>query len=90
MQTTVTQRPWLDGSRWTPEAFDEAFTKPVSDHDPVPVPVPYDVPSDIRCAAERICMSYRIRGICDPMYIANLIAKALGRGDGQSNFWDAA
>ncbi len=59
--------------------FTEAFTNPVTRK-------PYDVPTDIRKAAERIVGSYGIRGICDPMYIANLIALETGRGDGLSNF----
>lgn len=46
----------------------------------------HDIPSDIRRVSERICMSYGIRGICDPMYIANIIALELGRGDGKGNF----
>ena len=56
-----------------PSFFDEAFRE-------------MDVPPDIRKAAERICQAYSIRGICDPGYIANLIAKETGRGDGCSNF----
>lgn len=58
----------------------EAFTNPVTRE-------PYTVPDDIRRAATRIVMAYGIRGICDPMYIANVIANETGRGDGQSNFW---
>ena len=63
--------------------FAEAFTNPVTRK-------PYDVPADIRKAAERIVGSYGIRGICDPMYIANVIALELGRGDGHSNFTKGA
>ena len=55
------------------EWFDEAFKG-------------MQVPKDIRKAAERICRAYGISGICDPGYIANVIAVELGRGDGQSNF----
>lgn len=58
-------------TKWTKEWFDYAFTNPVHG-------VPYDVPADIRRAAERICVAYGIRGICDPMYIANVIA-VIGR-----------
>jgi len=43
-------------------------------------------PADIQRAAERICDAYGIRGICDPGYIANVIALELGRGDGHSRF----
>lgn len=57
----------------------EAFTNPVTRE-------PYNVPADIRAAAEHIVGSYGIRGICDPMYIANVIAMHIGRGDGKSNF----
>jgi hypothetical protein len=49
---------------------------------------PYDIPADLRKASERICHAYGIRGICDPMYIANVIALEIGRGDGRSNFFD--
>ena len=48
-----------------------------------------DIPEDLRAISERICGAYGIRGICDPGYIANIIAKALGRGDGQSHFTPA-
>jgi hypothetical protein len=44
------------------------------------------VPDDIREAAEHIVRAYGIRGICDPGYIANVIALRLGRGDGKSTF----
>lgn len=57
----------------------EAFTNPVTKR-------PYTIPDDIREAAISVCRAYGIRGICDPMYIANTIAQKLGRGDGQSNF----
>ena len=61
------------------EFFSEAFTNPVTRE-------PYAVPDDIRKAAEHIVSSYGIRGICDPMYIANVIAMNIGRGDGLSHF----
>lgn len=48
----------------------------------------YTVPDDIRRLSERLCVTYGIRGICDPMYISNVIAKELGRGDGQGNFFE--
>jgi hypothetical protein len=47
---------------------------------------PYSVPDDIRRAATEICQAFGIRGISDPMYVANGIAQRLGRGDGASNF----
>ena len=59
--------------------FDHAFTNPVTGE-------PYPVPADIRRAATLICQSYGLRGISDPMYVANVIAQETGRGDGQSNF----
>ena len=47
-----------------------------------------NVPEDLRRLSERLCRSYGIRGICDPGYIANVIAKELGLGDGFSNFYE--
>lgn len=47
----------------------------------------YDnIPEDIKKIAIRICDAYGIRGICDPVYICNIIAVEQGRGDGKSNF----
>ena len=46
-----------------------------------------DSPPDIRAIAIRICRAYGINGICDPAYIANIIAKETGRGDGQGRFF---
>lgn len=63
------------------EHFKECFTNPVTRQ-------PYDVPEDIKRLATRLCRSYGINGLCDPMYIANVIALELGRGDGQSNFFE--
>ena len=61
------------------EWFDDCFTNPVTKQ-------PYAVPDDLRHLSERIVRSYGIRGICDPMYIANIIALETGRGDGYSTF----
>ena len=61
------------------EFFREAFTDAVSQQ-------PTFVPDDIKRISIRLCRSYGIRGICDPMYIANVIAVELGRGDGIGNF----
>lgn len=61
------------------EFYDNAFTNPTTKQ-------PYNVPEGIRTAAEHICGSYGIRGICDPMYIANVIAHYTGMGDGKSHF----
>jgi len=55
------------------EFFDEAFNGAF-------------VPDDIRRLSERLCRSYGINGICDPMYIANVIAAELGRGNGLGLF----
>jgi hypothetical protein len=63
------------------EWFDEAFTNPVTRE-------PYPIPANLRKLAERVCHSYGISGICDPMYVANVSAFELGLGDGQSNFGD--
>ena len=46
-----------------------------------------DVPPDLKKLAIRICRSYGINGICDPQYIANIIALELGFGDGHSKFY---
>ncbi len=62
--------------------YDDCFTNPVTK-------IPYNVPADIKRLARRICGAYGIRGLCDPMYIANVIAFELGRGDGQSTFTEA-
>lgn len=61
--------------------FAEAFTNAVTGQ-------PKIVPDDIKRLATRICRSYGIRGICDPMYIANVAAVELKRGDGFGNFKD--
>jgi hypothetical protein len=66
----------------TKEDFDRAFTNPVTGE-------PYDVPEDIRAAAEQVILAYGIQGECDPMYVANVIAKHTGRGDGEHTFWPA-
>lgn len=64
----------------TDEHYVEAFINPVTRKN-------YPIPNDIRKAAESICRTYGLRGICDPMYIANVFAKATGRGDGESHFY---
>lgn len=46
----------------------------------------YTVPDNIKRLSIRICESYGIKGICDPMYISNVIAKELNLGDGSHNF----
>lgn len=44
------------------------------------------VPTALRACVERICIRFAIRGICDPMYVANVVAFELGWGDGQGTF----
>jgi hypothetical protein len=46
----------------------------------------YTVPENIKNASITICDTLNIKGICDPMYISNVIAKETGAGDGQHNF----
>lgn len=45
-----------------------------------------NVPPMIAKASKSICVAHQIKGICDPMYIANVIAFELGAGDGQGHF----
>lgn len=44
------------------------------------------MPLDLRRFSEAVCDRFDISGICDPMYIANVAAYELGRGDGCSHF----
>jgi hypothetical protein len=44
------------------------------------------MPSDLRRFSESVCNRFSISGICDPMYIANVTAFEMGKGDGCSNF----
>jgi len=48
----------------------------------------YNIPKNIRNISESICREFNIKGICDPMYIANVIAFELCLGDGCGNFND--
>jgi len=49
-----------------------------------------DVPQKVQDAIKRIYSAYprecMPQGLCDPMYIMNIIALELGIGDGQGNF----
>ena len=45
-----------------------------------------ECPADLWTAAVRICEAYHIGGQCDPGWIANVIARETGRGDGCSTF----
>jgi hypothetical protein len=49
--------------------------------------LPRCVPQQIANASKGICAAHQIKGICDPMYIANVIAFELGAGDGQGSFF---
>jgi len=64
----------LDKSDWDWSAFFEEAFKGTP------------VPPDIRRAATRICTAYHITGLADPGYIANVIARSMGLGDGAGNF----
>lgn len=64
---------------WSDEWFEDCFTNPVSGER-------YHLPPGLEKASRRIVRAYGIRGVCDPMYIANVIAVELGLGDGLSNF----
>ena len=49
-----------------------------------------DCPEKVKNAIKRIYSCYpkecMPQGLCDPMYIMNVICKELGVGDGQNNF----
>lgn len=60
---------------FSPAWFDEAFK-----HAETPIP------EDIRNAAVNIIVTHDIRGICDPMYVANSIALFMQRGNGRGFF----
>ncbi len=53
--------------------------------------LPEDTPAAVRRAITRIYNAYpencMPQGICDPMYIMNVIAFEWGVGDGQGNFF---
>lgn len=45
--------------------------------------------SQLRSMSERMCREFNIKGICDPLYVAKIVAFELGIGDGCSNFTGA-
>jgi len=49
-----------------------------------------ELPTKWQNAIKRVYNSYPLKclpkGVCDPMYICNVMAKELGLGDGESNF----
>lgn len=46
----------------------------------------HEVPENIRRTSENVCIRFDINGICDPMYICNVIAVESKSGDGCSHF----
>lgn len=48
----------------------------------------YNVPNDIKNTSIKICKTFNINGLCDPMYISNVIAVETKTGDGSSNFYN--
>lgn len=62
------------------EWFEAAFTSPLTGER-------YEIPAGIEKATRRIIQAFRIRGVCDPMWVANIIALETGQGDGLSNFF---
>lgn len=46
----------------------------------------YDVPEAIKQRATSISKRFAISGVCDPMYISNVIAYTAGSGDGNGHF----
>lgn len=61
--------------------FEEAFADPCREEGK-------DVPRDIKALAKSLCIQHNIRGICDPLYIANVTAVEMGRGDGCGVFYE--
>ena len=66
--------PSLHSKEW----FDDAFY--FKDNKP------FAITNQLRDLCESICKSYGIRGICDPGYIANVIAQMFNVGDGIGTF----
>ncbi len=46
----------------------------------------HEVPAALKTMVEEILKTWAIRGLCDGMYIANVIANESGTGDGMSHF----
>lgn len=46
----------------------------------------YNVPENIKRISTEICNRFSIFGVCDPMYISNVIAVENNIGDGKGNF----
>ena len=45
-----------------------------------------ELPQPLRTFAEAFCTRFEVRGICDPLYCANIAAFETGLGDGGGNF----
>jgi len=50
----------------------------------------YEIPEKIKVISTEICNRFAILGICDPMYISNIIATKNNIGDGMGNFTNDA
>ena len=52
--------------------------------------LPKDTPEPVKRAIKRVYHAYPVdcmpQGLCDPMYIMNVICYELGIGDGEGNF----
>ena len=46
----------------------------------------YDVPEQLKVRASAVAERFSLTGICDPMYVANMIAFKNGLGDGCGHF----
>lgn len=46
----------------------------------------YEVPERIKKASKELCTRFNIIGICDPLYICNVIAVESGLGNGCNEF----
>lgn len=44
------------------------------------------VPADMRALSEWFCTRFDVRGVCDPMYVANVAAVELQIGNGRGEF----
>lgn len=64
----------------TMSAMDESFyAKAFSGH---------RIPARLKAAVIRICNSYGLRSVVDPLHICNIIAFECGTGDGEGVFWE--
>lgn len=70
MNTSTQQSPQ---TTMRPGFFEEAF-------------LDVELPQPLRIFAEAFCTRFVVRGICDPMYCANVAAFETGLGDGRGNF----